>query len=183
VVEREHSGSQHLDRPLRLGVAAAAAVLALSACTGSEPTGAEQAGPTAGTQTSGTLDPGLQSVLPQGALTEDPGANAQEPAKDDGDRWGTFATATDACAAVAGSVAAVTLAPLNLLSGVDEGQAKALESELGELARHAPSDLHGPLSAVRAEIGRHDRLEEFDYEGFQAALDPLDDWLDANCSF
>jgi hypothetical protein len=43
--------------------------------------------------------------------------------------------------------------------------------------------LREPPGEVRAEISKHDGLEEFDYEAFQDALEPLDDWLDTHCSF
>jgi hypothetical protein len=187
-VEREHSGRSRLNRPLTVAAAglAAAGMLALSACTGAEDTSAgntasQVPGP------SGSLGADPQSVLPEGQTLQPKGGTAkpatQAPAKEDGEHWGSYKSATEACAALAGGVAVITLAPLNLLSGADDKQLQDLEAEVRELAKDAPPELREPLGEVRVEINRHGGLEEFDYEAFQHALEPLDDWLDTHCSF
>ncbi|WP_336715941.1 hypothetical protein [Arthrobacter sp. USHLN218] len=188
MVEREHSGKSRLNRPLSIAAAAlaAASMLALSACTEAENTSAgEVASPAP--QSTGTPGSDLPSVLPEGKTLQPEGGTANaaagNPAKGDGKQWGSYKSATEACAALAGGVAVITLAPLNLFSGVDEKQLQDLEAEVRGLAKDAPAELREPLGEVRAEIGKHDKLEEFDYEAFQDALEPLDDWLDTHCDF
>jgi hypothetical protein len=187
VVEREHSGTSRLNRPLSFAAVAlaAAGMLALSACTGAEHT---SAGDTASQAPGPSGTPGAKpQVLPEGQALQPGGGKAQRatraPAKDDGEQWGSYRSPTEACAALAGGVAVITLAPLNLLSGADDKQLQGLEAEVRELAKDAPPELREPLGEVRAEIGRNGGLEEFDYEAFQDALEPLDDWLDTHCSF
>jgi hypothetical protein len=188
VVEREYSGRSRLNRPLSLAAVAlaAAGTLALSACTGAENSSAGEVASQA-SQPTGTPGSDVPFVLPEGQTLQPEGGTAnsatQIPAKDDGEQWGSYTSATEACAALAGGVAVITLAPLNLFSGVDEEQLQDLEAEVRELAKDAPAELREPLGEVRAEIGRHDGLEEFDYEAFQDALEPLVDWLDTHCSF
>lgn len=188
MVEREHSGKSRLNRPLSIAAVAlaAAGTLALSACTGAENTNAGEVASQA-PQATGTPDPNLQSVLPEGKSLQSEGGTANAAAgasaKNDGKQWGAYKSATEACAALAGGVAVITLAPLNLFSGVDEKQLQDLEAEVRDLAKDAPAELREPLGEVRAEIGKHDKLEEFDYEAFQDALEPLDDWLDTHCDF
>jgi hypothetical protein len=188
VVEREHSGRSRLNRRLSFAAVslAAAGMLALSACTGAESTSAWETASQA-PEASGTPGAKPQPVLPEGQTLQPGGGTAQQatqaPAKDDGEQWGSYRSPTEACAALAGGVAVITLAPLNLLSGMDDQQLQGLEAEVRKLAKDAPPELREPLGEVRAEIGRNGGLEEFDYEAFQDALEPLDDWLDTHCSF
>ncbi|WP_150110114.1 hypothetical protein [Crystallibacter crystallopoietes] len=189
VVEREHSGSLRLKCPFKLAAVAAAGAFALAACTAPDGTGTATV---TAESAAGTLEgPGPQELDGQSLLPEDaPGApaggsdpSAEDKGKDDGGNWGSYSSATDACAAVASGVTVLTVAPLNLLSGVDEDQLRDLEAGVRDLARKAPEELHEPLAGIEAEIGRHDGLDEFDYAAFRDALDPLDDWLDTHCSF
>jgi len=189
VVEREHSGSLRLKCPFKLAAVAAAGAFALAACTGPDGSGtstvpAESASGTL--EASGPQELDVQPLLPEDAPgtpagDSDPSAAGSVP--DDGGNWGSYSSATDACAAVASGVTVLTVAPLNLLSGVDEAQLRDLEAGVRDLAQKAPEELHEPLAGLEAQIGRHDDLAEFDYAAFRTALDPLDDWLDTYCSF
>ncbi|WP_264667670.1 hypothetical protein [Arthrobacter sp. VKM Ac-2550] len=116
---------------------------------------------------------------PEGADSSfDDSAASSDPAK-----WGSYGTRTEACTAVAAKVAALMLAPLSFIAGVDEARLDELQAEVEDLRDKAPAGLHNELDEVEAELAKHEDLTDFDDESFREAVEPIQEWLESNCTF
>lgn len=141
-----------------------------SSAPGSGTFGGGGAGTPADEMPSASRD-GSSSTPDDSALSPDPG------------KWGSYGTRTEACTAVAAKVAALMLAPLSFIAGVDKARLDELQAEVEELRDKAPAELHDELDDVEAELAKHEDLTEFDDASFREAVEPIQEWLKSNCTF
>ncbi|MFD1212262.1 hypothetical protein ACFQ36_09440 [Arthrobacter sp. GCM10027362] len=165
---------------LRVAAVSAAVVLMLASC--SVPAGpGPGAGPAPTTAPSATRPPDSPPGLRPGAQEPD----VSSPPVSSGHRsarWGSYAGKREACLAVAANVAVLLLAPLSFLTDVDEEELADLEAQVAKARDQVPKALEDDFAHLEEVLAENNDDEEFDEEALHEAVQPIRNWLAANCA-
>ncbi|NKX55018.1 hypothetical protein [Arthrobacter mobilis] len=169
----------------RLAAAAAAAVLLLASCSltpsGSGPGTGTASAPAATVPAPGTTRPGTPEEPAPGTGTAGPDASFLSPGRRTA-RWGSFAGQREACLGVAANVAVLLLAPLSFLTEVDEEELAELKAQVSRTRHQVPKALKEDFAHLEEVLAENEDEEEFDEEALLEAVEPIRDWLAANCN-
>jgi hypothetical protein len=126
---------------------------------------------------------GQNPAVPEaGSGTEEPPAPSSGGLKSRSPQWGRYAGRQEACVAVAANVTVLLLAPLSFLTEVDEEELADLEAQIAKTRNQVPRALEGDFANLEEVLAENNDDEEFDDEAFLDAVEPIQDWLAANCA-
>ena len=170
----------------RIAVVSVAAVLALTSC--SSPPAASGPAATPGISAPATLAPESSTTAGPAPASPGAGTGTGKPAPSSGGlksrspQWGRYGGRQEACVAVAANVAVLLLVPLTFLTDVDEEELSDLEAQIAKTHSQVPRALDKDFSHLEKVLAKNNDDEEFDDEAFLDAVEPIQDWLEANCA-
>ena len=83
---------------------------------------------------------------------------------------------------MAANVTVLLLAPLSFLTEMDEEDLADLEAQVARTRDQVPAELEGDFANLEEVLDVIDDEEEFDDEAFLDAVEPIQEWLAANCA-
>jgi len=84
--------------------------------------------------------------------------------------------------AVAANVAVLLLVPLSFLTEVDEEELSDLEAQIAKTRNQVPRALDDDFANLEEVLAENNDQDQFDDEAFLDAVEPIQDWLAANCA-
>jgi len=138
--------------------------------------------PTASGQSPFRDDLPRSSDLPRGS-DSDSDSDAQGEQDVEGATGSAAADPTEHCVIVAGGVTTAMLAPLTLWPSSGPEDLQVLEQQILDLRDKVPADLHDDFTTLAHSVEVPPKGSgRFDEQAFQAAMDPVQEWLDAHCA-
>jgi hypothetical protein len=175
----------------RMAAVAAAAVLALPSCSPPPVVPGPAATPGASapvsplppqTQPSATATGNGAAGPDAGSGTEAPPSTSSGGLRSRSPRWGRYGGRQEACVAVAANVAVLLLVPLSFLTEVDEEELSDLEAQIAKTRNQVPRALDDDFANLEEVLAENNDQDQFDDEAFLDAVEPIQDWLAANCA-
>ncbi|MCG2624591.1 hypothetical protein LVY72_22120 [Arthrobacter sp. I2-34] len=171
----------------QVATVAAAAVLALTSCSPPAvpgPDATSGASATAATPPPAAVPPATAGGTGPAARPQEPGSQTPQPGKSmsRSAQWGSYSGRQEACVAVAANVAVLLLVPLSFLTEVDQEELADLEAQVAKTRNRVPRALEKDFAHLEKVLAKNNANEEFDDEAFLDAVEPIQDWLAANCA-